>query len=91
MALSLSALLSLCFAVDPYHRAVKIVDQMTLEEKFSLIQGAGHTASGGGTYVGVIKGLYLVLFAGTVTKLFFWFSSFCLPFIPFHCFLSIMK
>ena len=62
MSFSLSALLSLCLAADPYDRAVKIVDQMTLDEKFSLIQGAGHTASGGGTYVGVIKGLRLLLF-----------------------------
>ena len=53
---------SFCLATDPYERAIKIVNQMTMDEKFSLIQGAGHTASGNSSYVGVIKGMSCCLF-----------------------------
>jgi beta-glucosidase len=51
---------ALARAEDPHARAVRLVAQMTLDEKLEFLQGGKHNGSheyGNGSYVGIVPGL----------------------------------
>lgn len=59
-ATALLLLPALARAEDPHARAVRLVAQMTLDEKLGFLQGGKHNGSheyGNGSYVGIVPGL----------------------------------